>query len=131
MRITTLLVAAAVLCVPALSEVPTPQEHEKELVHRTNAAFTQRSVPGPNKSRRASTEGRSTWSDMSTTNDSVLIVDDDASVRTGLGRFMRCASYSVATFSAAQKFLPAAIPRQCYGDDGTIIYRQTGDVMKL
>ena len=46
MRITTLLVAAAVLCVPALSEVPTPQEHEKELVHQTNAAFTQRSVPG-------------------------------------------------------------------------------------
>ena len=44
---------------------------------------------------------------------------------------IRCAGYSVATFPAAQKFLPAAIPRQCYGDDGTIIYRQTGDVMKL
>jgi hypothetical protein len=44
---------------------------------------------------------------------------------------IRCAGYSGATFPAAQKFLPAAIPRQCYGDDGTIIYRQTGDVMKL
>ena len=44
---------------------------------------------------------------------------------------IRCAGYSVATFPAAQKFLPAAIPRQCYGDDRTIIYRQTGDVMKL
>jgi len=61
----------------------------------------------------------------------VFVVDDDASVRAGIGRFMRYAGYSVATFSAAQKFLPAAIPRQCYGDDGTIIYRQTGDVMKL
>ena len=26
------------------------------MVHQTNAAFTQRSVPGPNKSRRASAE---------------------------------------------------------------------------
>ena len=42
---------------------------------------------------------------MSTTNGSVFIVDDDASVRAGLGRFMRCAGYSVATFSSAQKFL--------------------------
>jgi hypothetical protein len=47
------------------------------------------------------------------------------------GDAYQCAGYSVATFPAAQKFLPAAIPRQCYGDDGTIIYRQTGDVMKL
>ena len=68
---------------------------------------------------------------MSTTNGSVFIVDDDASVLAGLGRLMRCAGYSVATFSSAQKFLADAIPRQCYGDDGTIIYRQTGDVMKL
>jgi FixJ family two-component response regulator len=41
---------------------------------------------------------------------SVFIVDDDASVRAGLGRFMRCAGYAVETFASAEEFLSITAP---------------------
>ena len=41
---------------------------------------------------------------------SVFIVDDDGSVRAGLGRLMRCAGYAVDTFASPQEFLAAAPP---------------------
>jgi FixJ family two-component response regulator len=41
---------------------------------------------------------------------SVFIVDDDASVRAGLSRFMRCAGYHVETFDAPKAFLAAVLP---------------------
>jgi FixJ family two-component response regulator len=47
---------------------------------------------------------------MRTQKASVLIVDDDASVRAGLGRLLRCAGYAVATFASPQEFLAAAPP---------------------
>lgn len=47
---------------------------------------------------------------MSTPKASVLIVDDDASVRAGLGRLMRCAGYAVETFASPQEFLAAVLP---------------------
>ncbi|MDD1649519.1 MAG: response regulator [Methylococcaceae bacterium] len=39
-----------------------------------------------------------------------MIVDDDASVRVGLGRLMRCAGYAVETFASPSEFLAAAPP---------------------
>jgi FixJ family two-component response regulator len=47
---------------------------------------------------------------MSPPKASVLIVDDDASVRAGLGRLMRCAGYPVETFASPQEFLAASRP---------------------
>jgi FixJ family two-component response regulator len=47
---------------------------------------------------------------MSPRKGSVFIVDDDASVRTGLGRFLRCAGYSVETFASAEEFLILTLP---------------------
>jgi FixJ family two-component response regulator len=49
---------------------------------------------------------------MPITKGSVFIVDDDASVRAGLGRLMRCARDSVTTFPSAQQLgsAPASGP---------------------
>jgi FixJ family two-component response regulator len=47
---------------------------------------------------------------MSNNKGSVFIVDDDASVRAGLGRFMRCAGYAVEAFASPQEFLAATVP---------------------
>jgi FixJ family two-component response regulator len=47
---------------------------------------------------------------MSAPKATVLIVDDDISVRVGLGRLMRCSGYGVATFASPQEFLAAALP---------------------
>jgi FixJ family two-component response regulator len=45
---------------------------------------------------------------MATPKARVFIVDDDASVRAGLGRLMRCAGYPVETFASPQEFLADA-----------------------
>lgn len=42
----------------------------------------------------------------------VLIVDDDASARAGLGRFMRCAGYTVQTFASVAEFPLVSASRQ-------------------
>jgi FixJ family two-component response regulator len=47
---------------------------------------------------------------MSNKKGSVFIIDDDASVRAGLGRFMRCAGYAVEVFASPQEFLAAPVP---------------------
>jgi FixJ family two-component response regulator len=40
----------------------------------------------------------------------VFLVDDDGSVRAGLGRLLRFAGYAVSTFASPQEFLAAAPP---------------------
>lgn len=40
----------------------------------------------------------------------VLIVDDDASARAGLSRYVRCAGYTVQTFASPEEFAAASLP---------------------
>lgn len=41
----------------------------------------------------------------------VLIVDDDASARAGLSRYVRCAGYAVQALASARELLGASLPR--------------------
>lgn len=42
----------------------------------------------------------------------VLIVDDDPSARTGLGRYLRCAGYAVQTFATIDAFSAVSASRE-------------------
>lgn len=63
----------------------------------------------------------------------VLIVDDDASARAGLSRYVRCAGYAVQDLASARELLGASLPRDAVclvadvrmrGGDGLQLARQ-------
>jgi len=73
----------------------------------------------------------------------VLIVDDDASARTGLCRYLRCAGYTVQAFASAEEFSKASHPATAVclvadvrmrGGGGLLLagqIRQAGDPMPV
>lgn len=73
----------------------------------------------------------------------VLIVDDDASARAGLSRYVRCAGYAVQTFASAEEFSAASLAQEAVclvadvrlrGGEGLLLaeqVRQSGNPMPV